>query len=104
MGEILPDGSIQSYYAGYCSECGIQIKTNMQGSEISPKHICNPNGGIIIRNNKIKRLKAQNAELLKALKLAEIYLDQVAQYDEIIPRYIVDARITINDAIKTAES
>lgn len=39
MGEILPDGSIQSGYGAYCQKCGKQIITNSQGNEIGD-HKC----------------------------------------------------------------
>ncbi len=39
MGEILPDGSIQSFYGGYCPRCKKQISTNIQGNEIG-NHKC----------------------------------------------------------------
>ena len=31
MGEFLPDGTLQSEYAGLCRRCGKQIAVNQQG-------------------------------------------------------------------------
>ena len=39
MGEILPDGTIQSGYSGYCPKCKKTITTNIQGNETGT-HIC----------------------------------------------------------------
>ena len=39
MGEILPDGTIQSGYGAICEKCGKEITTNIQGDEIGT-HEC----------------------------------------------------------------
>jgi hypothetical protein len=40
MGEILPDGSIQSGYGGYCQKCKQPVTVNIQGDEIGIRHNC----------------------------------------------------------------
>jgi hypothetical protein len=39
MGEILPNGEIQSYYGAYCIKCGVEIRVNIQGNPIGD-HVC----------------------------------------------------------------
>lgn len=39
MGEILPDGSIQSHYGGICQKCKKSITVNINGNEIG-SHQC----------------------------------------------------------------
>lgn len=37
MAEILPNGAFQNYF-GFCSKCGFEIETNIQGNPIN--HTC----------------------------------------------------------------
>jgi len=39
MGEILPNGKVQSYYAKICKRCGKEIRVNFQGAEMTT-HAC----------------------------------------------------------------